>query len=77
MKFCKDCSSCHKEGMTTPSGFKVISLCANMECRDPVDGSMIPCQIARQEQVFCGIQAKYFSKKEEPVSAPLVEIIKS
>lgn len=76
MKFCKDCNFSKKEQFQTPAGWQSVMLCQNMECRDPVSGDMIPCEIARREQVFCGIQAKHFKQKEEQRVATLVEIAK-
>jgi hypothetical protein len=76
MKLCKDCVSSKKEGIETPQGWKTILFCANDECREPVNGDMLPCEITRREQVFCGIQAKHFMQKEEPKPTPLLEIAK-
>lgn len=74
MKFCKDCDHAKKETFQTPAGWQNILLCGSMECREPVNGDMIPCELARREQVFCGIQAKHFHQKEEPKLANLLEI---
>jgi hypothetical protein len=74
MKFCVDCQFSKKQVIETPKGFVTMLFCENMECRDPVDGSMLPCDLVRKEQVFCAIQAKHFKQKEEPVKATLLEI---
>lgn len=76
MKFCKDCQHSKKETFQTPAGWQNILLCENMECREPVSGDMIPCELARREQVFCGIQAKHFSPKQDTPPAPVLELAK-
>ena len=74
MKFCKDCAHAKKDVINTPHGLMPLYLCESMECRDPVSGDMLPCELARREQVFCGIQAKHFVVKEVKPAAPLLEI---
>lgn len=76
MKFCKDCEFSHKESIQTPSGWQTLLFCENMECRDPVEGKMIPCEIARRELVFCSIKAIHFKQKEEKAPAPILELAK-
>lgn len=68
MKFCTDCDFSKKEVVQFPNGQAgMVLVCQNMECRNPVDASMFPCEIVRREQIFCGIGAKYFKLKEVPV----------
>jgi len=61
---------------TGPQSMEMVPVCRNDECRHPVDGEPVPCQIARQEVVFCGFQAKHWKKKEEDPNKPstLVQI---
>lgn len=76
MKLCKNCEFAHKETYQHPANLSLqtIFLCANEECREPVNGDMIPCELARREQVFCGIQAKHYKLKEEKAPTPVIEL---
>ena len=74
MKFCKDCEFAETKGFIHNGKGGTILLCSNMECREPVLGDMIPCEFARKEQVFCGIQGKHFKLKQEVKSASLLEL---
>jgi hypothetical protein len=76
MRYCKDCDHSKKEGFQTPQGWQTIMICESGECREPVSGDMIPCEIARREQVFCGIQGKHFTPKVEKTPASVLEIAK-
>lgn len=65
MKICRDCEF-HKRGVVQMGPQQgLMDVCTNSECRDPVEGNPLPCQVARQQLVFCGFEAKYFKKKEE------------
>lgn len=74
MKICKNCEYCQKGVFETAHGPQMTYLCTNDECCDPVDGTAIPAHIARKEQVFCGIQAKYFKLKEVKDPGPVIQI---
>lgn len=76
MKFCKDCEFAKKEVVQLPGGMQTMLFCENMECRDPVEGKMIPCEIARRELVFCSIKAVHFKQREEKGPATVLEIAK-
>lgn len=79
MKICTDCVHHAARGVDGPMGLQVGYLCDHKECRDPVDGSAIPCAAARRESVFCGIQARYFEQQqEEPEKEPasVIELVK-
>ena len=68
IKYCKDCEFCKKELVPHPSGHYIPTfLCQHIACSDPVDASPIPCGLARREVTLCGLQGKYFQKKEEAV----------
>ena len=67
-KYCKDCNFFKTDLQAHPSGQYIKTyLCLNVNCSDPVDASPIPCGFARREATLCGLQGKYFQKKEEEV----------
>lgn len=70
MRICIDCQFHKRVGADVGGGkMALVDICTNTNCRDPVSGSPIPCQAARQQTVFCAFEAKYFKKKEaEPVA---------
>ena len=39
--------------------------CKHKECTDPVDGSPMPCAIARREGTFCGLPGRFWKMREE------------
>lgn len=53
-----------------------IFLCSNQFCKDPVIGEPIPCNIARQQQIFCGFEGRFYEQSEPEVKAPLIELVK-
>lgn len=66
MKHCVNCNFYKREMVDFPNGQRgLAALCASEECTDPVDGSQIPCSIARREELFCGFKGRYFKLKEE------------
>lgn len=66
MKICADCKYSKKEFVQmTPNQMGAILVCTNMECRDPVEGGPIPCNVARSQPAFCGLPAKYHEPKPE------------
>lgn len=68
MKFCKDCNKSKKEVVQVgpnPTQLQSMLCCSDDECRNPVDGSMFPCDFVRREPAFCGITAKHFEAKPE------------
>lgn len=77
IKICKDCYY-HKRAVVDigngQSGMGFV--CSHEDCRDPIIGDALPCNIARREIVFCGIGAKFFKEKEEPVTAPVIQLVK-
>ena len=48
-----------------PAQMEMIPVCRHEECRHPVYGEPVPCDLARREMVFCGFQGKYWTMKEE------------
>ena len=67
-KYCKDCSFFRTDLQAHPNGQYIKTyVCNNINCSDPVDASPIPCGFARREATLCGLQGKYFQKKEEEV----------
>jgi len=67
MKHCKKCSFSNYVAVQNGPQMQMVDVCTNEECSNPVDGSPIPCQVARSNEVFCGIKAKYFKMVEEVV----------
>ena len=65
MKLCKDCQFMEKQAMQVGPSAQMVPHCMHEECRHPVYGDPVPCQVARQEIVFCGFKAQYWKKKEE------------
>ena len=66
MKICVDCEFHKRAAVQMGSQASMVDICVHPECRDPVGGSPLPCQAARQQVVFCSIEAKHFVKKEAP-----------
>lgn len=66
MKICMECDFYKRATLQAPDGrVGMADICVNSECRDPVDGSPLPCQVARQQVAFCGIDAKHYRQKKE------------
>lgn len=74
MKLCKDCKFMEKQVVAQQGHAQTVPVCVHDECRHPVYGDPVPCQVARQELVFCGFQAKYWVKKEEQPTVQLVKL---
>jgi hypothetical protein len=72
VKICRDCEFFKNAAVDMGKGLEMMAVCTNDECRDPVDGSPMPAIVARKEQVFCGIQAKYFKLKVEKPAGPVI-----
>ena len=51
-------------------------MCQNQECRDPVEGSPIPCNFARRDVAFCSITGKYWVAKEDIEDAKIISIVR-
>lgn len=64
MKFCVGCKHAKKEYVQTPQGHGSILVCTHSECLHPVDASLLPCEVLRKQDVFCGFSARYFEPKE-------------
>lgn len=76
MKHCKDCEFIDKKTIQDEQGrFMTMFFCGHIECSDPVSAEPLPAGMARKEVVFCGIQGKYWKKKEEPVVAPVLQLV--
>lgn len=80
-RFCVNCVYAQEVFGTGPQGqmFKNL-VCTNGFCGDPVTGESIPCALSRRESAFCGIEGRFYEKKEaqpEPEKAPLLELVKS
>ena len=60
---------------TGPGRLEMLPICSYEECRHPVYGDPVPCDLARRESVFCGFNGKYFKLKEETtVKSTLVQL---
>lgn len=75
MKLCIDCQFHARKAVQLPPGHPagtamMVDLCTHDECRMPVVGEQVPCEMARRENVFCGFQAKYFKLKEVKPEPP-------
>lgn len=77
MKICVNCEFKENKVMDTPHGLQSMFVCNHPECSDPVIGEPIPCNIARTNENFCGMKAKYYQKAEEKEPAPLIQLVKS
>ena len=69
MKICKDCEYFNQKSVNVGNGLALAAVCKHEECRDPINGDELFCQTARKEDVFCGIKARYYKKKEEEARA--------
>lgn len=75
---CNKCQHMKKEAMQVgPNQHAMMMLCGNPFCQDPVTGDQAPCNVARQTLIMCGFDGRYFEKAEEPVKAPVIELVKS
>lgn len=76
MKICADCKFHKRVGANVgPGQAAMVDICTHSECRDPVSGSPLPAQAARQQLVFCGFEAKYYSKKPDEPPKPESSVI--
>ena len=73
MKYCKDCQFSKKEFIQTPQGHGSVLVCTHEECREPVEGKMLPCHTTRTEELFCGMGAKYFVLRPLEITPQLEE----
>ena len=64
MKICSECKFSETKAMQDDRGnIGSVMLCMNSECRDVIVGNPIPCINARQANVYCSFEAKYFLPK--------------
>lgn len=78
MKHCVNCNYHKRDMVDFPNGQRGLAmLCQHDECTDPVDGSQIPCSVARREELFCGFKGKLFKIKEEPQEAKILQLVKA
>lgn len=78
MKTCISCAHFKRSVIeVAPGQHGMAFVCSHEECIDPVTGDPIPCNLARQQIVFCGITAKYWKEKEkELVKGNIIELSK-
>lgn len=76
MKICTECKYSDQQLIETPQGHQYSLVCKHQECRDPVEGSPIPCNFARREVAFCGVQGKYWVAKEDIEDAKIISIVR-
>lgn len=75
MKHCIECKFHKKEVVQMGPQMGTIVVCTHEECSDPVTAEPLQAQVARQNIVFCGLEAKrYVAKSTEP-PAPIVSLI--
>lgn len=79
MKLCIECKHHQRKAFPVdPQGrVAMVDACTHPEVCDPVTGELIPCQIARQQAVFCQFSARYWEQKEktpEPDTPAVIEI---
>lgn len=76
MKHCRDCHFVETQTDQTNHGqFITMFRCMHPECSDPVNAEPLPCGPARRDASFCGFNAKYYHKKEEPVKASVIQLV--
>lgn len=64
MKHCVNCEYMKLEVINQNGRAGRIPFCTHEECSNPVTGEMLPCEIVRAQDSFCGLGAKYFQLKE-------------
>lgn len=71
MKICTDCQFHKRSALTHPQSQQpmMMDVCVHKECQDAIVGGPIPAMMARQQQVYCGFEAKYFKLKESEPKA--------
>lgn len=70
MKLCIDCK--YHERKTMPVGqnqLAMVPICNHPELVGPIEGEILPCQVTRGNEQFCGISGKFFEAK--PVTEAL------
>lgn len=80
MKTCVSCKFKKEESFQMPDGrYQMMFICHHEECIDPVVGEPVPCNVARRDPVFCGVNARYYIKLEEKPKQEknVIEIAKS
>lgn len=73
MKLCTECKHHKREGVDTPKGPALVHVCYHPDNCNPVDGSLFPCDMLRQQQAFCGLQGKNWEAKELTKEEPKAE----
>lgn len=75
MKICTECKFSKVETVDLQNGqLGRVMCCTHEECRDPVNGALLPCNVTRQQAVFCGFKGQYFEQKA-PVEATSDSVI--
>lgn len=81
MKYCTQCGHSKTEYVNqmvhTPKGpvprsGKVLQ-CMNKDYFHPVEEEPMPCALVREDERFCGFEARGFTQKPEP---PKLEVVK-
>ena len=60
MKICLECEFAERKVMDTPQGPQLGGVCAHKECRDPINGTPLPLNIARTQDHFCGVPGRHY-----------------
>lgn len=66
----KVCAKCKfKESVAreiAPRNMAMVWVCKHPECVDPITGEPLQCNVARQQPVFCGIEAHHYEELVDP-----------
>ena len=81
MKYCTQCKYAKNEYVSrlvqTPKGPQPangkVMLCTNHDYFHPVEEEPMPCMLVREDERFCGFEARGFTQKSEP---PKLEVVK-
>lgn len=56
----------------------MVPTCEHPELRDPIQGEILPCQVTRSNEEFCGVSGKYWEEKvvslDPPVTPSLIAL---
>ena len=80
MRICKDCRFYRTQAAQVgPNQMGMMAVCSHGECRDPVSGDPLPGGVARSNQSFCGMAARFYQERdkipEQPVETKVVQLL--
>lgn len=76
MKICHNCKHHNRAPVqVSPGQAHMIDVCMSEDLRNPVDGTPMPCNVLRSNEIFCGILGKKFQGKPKEEKKDATNVI--